>query len=188
MVEKVYKCLMGKRYLIVMDNIWSTKAWDYVRNIFPDDNNGSRIMFMIRLSDVAAYPISNGINVHEINLEEKAEECLEDLVRRSLVLVSRKVTGEIKSYSLHDLGPTIHTFYACASWLIIEVLPAFIGSFRLLRVLDVVCSNVGLLPLGTPDDIPATISNLHNLQPLIINPNATIFHNTNLSLEIRRMQ
>ncbi|KAL8544365.1 hypothetical protein ACS0TY_004778 [Phlomoides rotata] len=37
-------------------------------------------------------------------LEEEAEEYLEDLVRRSLVLItSRKSNGKIKSYSLHDL-------------------------------------------------------------------------------------
>ncbi|KAL8492201.1 hypothetical protein ACS0TY_023728 [Phlomoides rotata] len=35
--------------------------------------------------------------------EEEAQKCLEDLVRRSLVLVTTKFIREIKSYSLHDV-------------------------------------------------------------------------------------
>ncbi|KAI3459100.1 hypothetical protein Pfo_015763 [Paulownia fortunei] len=63
--EKVYKSLKGKRYLIVMDDMWSTKAWDDVRKIFPDDGNGSRIMLTTRLSDVAAYADSSS-PLHEM--------------------------------------------------------------------------------------------------------------------------
>ncbi|KAL8463570.1 hypothetical protein ACS0TY_034284 [Phlomoides rotata] len=37
------------------------------------------------------------------SFEEKAKKCLEDLVRRSLVLVTRKFTREIKSCNLHDV-------------------------------------------------------------------------------------
>ncbi|KAL8544405.1 hypothetical protein ACS0TY_004811 [Phlomoides rotata] len=44
-------CGESRRYLIVLDDIWSTKIWNDVRNIFPDDNNGSRIMLTTRLSD-----------------------------------------------------------------------------------------------------------------------------------------
>ncbi|KAL8492200.1 hypothetical protein ACS0TY_023727 [Phlomoides rotata] len=36
------------------------------------------------------------------SFEEEAQKCLEDLVRRSLVLVTRKFTREIKSYNVHD--------------------------------------------------------------------------------------
>ncbi|KAL8544399.1 hypothetical protein ACS0TY_004805 [Phlomoides rotata] len=346
MAEKVYKCLKCRRYLIVMDDIWSTKAWDDVRNIFPDDNNGSRIILTTRLSDVAAYPVSDGTPAHEMkfmdenqswnllqqkvftngqecppeledigkviargcrglplavllvagilptiaktraswkeigenvisvvdgemacflyiggfpedyeisasrliklwvdegflkcengckSLEEKAEEYLKDLVKRSLVLVTRtKTNGEIKSCSLHDLvrelcirkaqeekflhdvtnrynlqqsiknkrrissislshfkeiqGPTIHTFLCLrlvGPIISISHSLASIESFRLLRVLIMVCHHAEMLPsqlfelihlrylaLGTPYYIPATISNLHNLQTLIIN-------------------
>ncbi|KAI3458824.1 hypothetical protein Pfo_015487 [Paulownia fortunei] len=55
MAEKVYKSLKGRRYLIVMDDLWSTKVWDDIKMIFPDDNNGSRIILTTRLSVVAAY-------------------------------------------------------------------------------------------------------------------------------------
>ncbi|KAL2515515.1 Disease resistance RPP8-like protein 3 [Forsythia ovata] len=51
--EKLYKYLKGKRYLIVLDDIWDTKAWDEVQRLFPDDSNGSRILLTTRLADVA---------------------------------------------------------------------------------------------------------------------------------------
>ncbi|XP_047971400.1 late blight resistance protein R1-A-like [Salvia hispanica] len=56
---EVYRHLKGRRYLVVMDDVWSTKVWDDVRNVFPDDGNGSRIMLTTRLADVAVYPNSS---------------------------------------------------------------------------------------------------------------------------------
>ncbi|KAL0298510.1 UNVERIFIED_CONTAM: putative late blight resistance proteinR1B-14 [Sesamum radiatum] len=64
--EHVYKNLKGRRYLVVLDDIWSTKAWDDVRRTFPDDNNGSRIILTTRLQDVAAYADSSS-PVHEMH-------------------------------------------------------------------------------------------------------------------------
>ncbi|XP_047971695.1 disease resistance protein RPP13-like [Salvia hispanica] len=54
--KKVYQLLMGRKYLVVMDDIWRSEAWDIVRNVFPDNVNGSRIMLTTRLYDVASYP------------------------------------------------------------------------------------------------------------------------------------
>ncbi|KAG6409424.1 hypothetical protein SASPL_127463 [Salvia splendens] len=53
---KVYQILIGRKYLVVMDDIWRSEAWDIVRNVFPDNVNGSRIMLTTRLYDVASYP------------------------------------------------------------------------------------------------------------------------------------
>ncbi|KAL0302926.1 UNVERIFIED_CONTAM: putative late blight resistance proteinR1A-4 [Sesamum radiatum] len=38
-----------------MDDMWSTKAWDDLKMIFPDDDNRSRIIVTTRLLDVATY-------------------------------------------------------------------------------------------------------------------------------------
>ncbi|GFQ03809.1 putative late blight resistance protein homolog r1b-14 [Phtheirospermum japonicum] len=46
--EKLYKSLIGKRYLIVIDDIWSIEAWDKVKFFFPDINDGSRIILTTR--------------------------------------------------------------------------------------------------------------------------------------------
>ncbi|XP_022860526.1 putative late blight resistance protein homolog R1B-17 isoform X2 [Olea europaea var. sylvestris] len=56
--ERVYKSLKGRRYLIVMDDVWSTNAWNDIQMLFPDDNNGSRILLTTRLTHVADYASS----------------------------------------------------------------------------------------------------------------------------------
>ncbi|XP_022865474.1 putative disease resistance RPP13-like protein 3, partial [Olea europaea var. sylvestris] len=50
---QVYQRLKGNRYLIIMDDLWDDKILDEFRRIFPDDNNGSRIILTSRLSNVA---------------------------------------------------------------------------------------------------------------------------------------
>ncbi|KAL2515509.1 Disease resistance protein RPP8 [Forsythia ovata] len=62
--EQIYKCLKGKRYLIVLDDMWDTKAWDEVQRLFPDDSNGSRIILTTRLADVAVYAGSSSAIHH----------------------------------------------------------------------------------------------------------------------------
>lgn len=52
---RLYRSLKQKRYLIVMDDIWSTKVWDDMKRLFPNDINGSRILLTTRLMEVASY-------------------------------------------------------------------------------------------------------------------------------------
>ncbi|KAK4402257.1 putative late blight resistance proteinR1A-10 [Sesamum angolense] len=53
---RLHKNLKGRRYIIVMDDVWDVKAWDDVKRFFPDDNNGSRIILTTRQSEVSIYP------------------------------------------------------------------------------------------------------------------------------------
>ncbi|OIS98991.1 putative late blight resistance protein -like r1a-6 [Nicotiana attenuata] len=46
------KSLMGRRYLIVLDDMWDVKAWDDLRLSFSNDENGSRIIVTTRLEEV----------------------------------------------------------------------------------------------------------------------------------------
>ncbi|KAK6775383.1 hypothetical protein RDI58_026384 [Solanum bulbocastanum] len=55
LMEIVYRGLKGRRFLIVIDDIWSTKAWDQMRRTFPNDDNRSRILLTTRLKYVADY-------------------------------------------------------------------------------------------------------------------------------------
>ncbi|KAI3470795.1 hypothetical protein Pfo_027458 [Paulownia fortunei] len=62
--EYLYKSLKGSRYLIVLDDMWDLEVWDHIKQLFPDDGNGSRIMLTSRISDVALYASSNNPPYH----------------------------------------------------------------------------------------------------------------------------
>ncbi|CAI9113151.1 OLC1v1013699C1 [Oldenlandia corymbosa var. corymbosa] len=50
---KLYQQLKGKRYLIILDDIWDTAAWHSLSSSFPNDVNGSRILLTSRHHNVA---------------------------------------------------------------------------------------------------------------------------------------
>ncbi|KAM3383095.1 hypothetical protein P3S68_008670 [Capsicum galapagoense] len=49
------RSLKGKRYLIVLDDMWKSEAWDAVRLCFPSENKGSGILMTTRNTEVARY-------------------------------------------------------------------------------------------------------------------------------------
>ncbi|KAK4395850.1 Disease resistance RPP13-like protein 4 [Sesamum angolense] len=51
--QQLHKMLFGRRYLIVMDDMWSTGAWNDLKLFFPNIRNGIRVLVTTRLSDVA---------------------------------------------------------------------------------------------------------------------------------------
>ncbi|PHT63352.1 hypothetical protein T459_32716 [Capsicum annuum] len=65
LADLVQKKLKGPRYLVVVDDIWSTDVWDSIRAIFPDCNNKSRILLTTRETKVAIYV--NPVSPHEMN-------------------------------------------------------------------------------------------------------------------------
>ncbi|XP_031100151.1 putative late blight resistance protein homolog R1B-16 [Ipomoea triloba] len=52
--EELRKSLMGRRYLIVLDDIWSVKAWEELNRVFPSCDNGSRIVLTSRQERVVS--------------------------------------------------------------------------------------------------------------------------------------
>ncbi|CAI9299295.1 unnamed protein product [Lactuca saligna] len=78
--EMLHKRLLGKRYLIVIDDIWSTEAWDKLKLFFPNHNTGSRILLTSRLTEVASHAKSDGLIHHLQHLTE--EECWELLCEK----------------------------------------------------------------------------------------------------------
>ncbi|KAG8367806.1 hypothetical protein BUALT_Bualt16G0111000 [Buddleja alternifolia] len=95
LAEHIYKSLKGRRYLIVMDDIWDSNVWDDLRRCFPDDRNGSRILFTSRNQDVAP---PNSI-IHELPTLSNAQ-CWE--------LLQKKVFGiETCPPQLLDVGNQI---------------------------------------------------------------------------------
>ncbi|XP_019182372.1 PREDICTED: putative late blight resistance protein homolog R1B-14 isoform X2 [Ipomoea nil] len=52
--EELRKSLMGRRYLIVLDDIWSVKAWEELNRVFPSYDNRSRIVLTSRQEKVVS--------------------------------------------------------------------------------------------------------------------------------------
>ncbi|XP_076909935.1 putative late blight resistance protein homolog R1B-12 [Bidens hawaiensis] len=77
MCEVLYQRLKRMKYLIVVDDIWSCKAWEDVGICFPDDNTGSRVLLTTRLTEVALH-ISHGGFIHNLQhlIEDQSWELL----------------------------------------------------------------------------------------------------------------
>ncbi|KAK4433094.1 putative late blight resistance proteinR1A-10 [Sesamum alatum] len=155
-------------------------SWeDISEKVFPED-------YEIHVSRLVKLWMAEGFMKPSVSksFEEGAEEYLEDLVKRSLVLVNRrKSNGKIKSCKVHDLGgmkdqrrlsiprssltllsniygPIIRTFLFFQHN---QRLLSATDSFRLLRILDAVKLTFNSLP----DPSTATFA-LKNLQTLAV--------------------
>ncbi|KAH0664534.1 hypothetical protein KY284_029465 [Solanum tuberosum] len=53
--DKLRKQLYGKRYLIVLDDVWDTTTWDELTRPFPEVVKGSRIILTTRKKEVALH-------------------------------------------------------------------------------------------------------------------------------------
>ncbi|CAH2041702.1 unnamed protein product [Thlaspi arvense] len=51
---KLRRALLGRRYLMVLDDLWDMNVWDRLILSFPNDNNGSKILFTSRLTGLAS--------------------------------------------------------------------------------------------------------------------------------------
>ncbi|KAL3534500.1 hypothetical protein ACH5RR_002961 [Cinchona calisaya] len=72
-VQKLYQSLKGRKYLIVIDDIWDIKAWNNLKGPFPDDENGSRILFTTRHRAVALETNSIPYSLRLLSPEESCE-------------------------------------------------------------------------------------------------------------------
>ncbi|XP_031098336.1 putative late blight resistance protein homolog R1A-10 [Ipomoea triloba] len=71
--EMVQECLIQTRYLIVIDDIWSTQHWRYISDCFPSYVEGSRILLTTRLYEVAHYACPFKGNHHVMSLLDPNE-------------------------------------------------------------------------------------------------------------------
>ncbi|MCD7456809.1 hypothetical protein HAX54_033292 [Datura stramonium] len=55
LADKLRKLLMCKRYLVLVDDVWETSAWDDLKLCFPEDNKGSRIILTTRHYGIASH-------------------------------------------------------------------------------------------------------------------------------------
>ncbi|KAM3267562.1 hypothetical protein P3S67_032191 [Capsicum chacoense] len=73
--DKLRKQLYGKRYLIVLDDVWDTTTWDDLTRPFPKDEKGSRIILTTRQKEVAFHGKGNidPLNLRLLRPEESWE-------------------------------------------------------------------------------------------------------------------
>ncbi|KAL2254091.1 putative late blight resistance protein homolog R1B-16 [Sesamum indicum] len=64
---RLHQALIGRRYLIILDDMWDVKLWDDIRRFFPDQSNGSRIIVTTRELGVADYTGTESLH-HQMNL------------------------------------------------------------------------------------------------------------------------
>ncbi|KAK6946427.1 NB-ARC [Dillenia turbinata] len=100
LVIKVHNFLKEKIYLLVLDDVWETEAWDVLRPAFPSENVGSKLIITTRIQNVALHVDPNCF-IHEPRslTDEEAWE-----------LLLKKVKGVIRddrredASRFHELG------------------------------------------------------------------------------------
>ncbi|KAL0312796.1 UNVERIFIED_CONTAM: putative disease resistance protein [Sesamum radiatum] len=79
LMENLHRALEGRRYLVVLDDVWSTEPWNNLRFAFPDDNNGSRILITTRNRHVAEQ-ISKSVLERELLSDDESWMLLKSLL------------------------------------------------------------------------------------------------------------
>ncbi|KAL7114604.1 hypothetical protein ACP275_04G131200 [Erythranthe tilingii] len=83
--DKLYKELFGRKYLIVMDDMWDIKAWEIVKRFLPNNNNGSRILVTTRLLKLAED--FGSCSPYQLNLLDESQSW--DLLREKVFVEER---------------------------------------------------------------------------------------------------
>ncbi|KAL0364749.1 UNVERIFIED_CONTAM: putative late blight resistance proteinR1A-4 [Sesamum angustifolium] len=110
----LHQALKGRRYLIILDDMWDVKPWDDTSRFFPDENNGSQIIVTTRESSVADYT-GSGSSHHQMNLLKDDESwnllhqkvfAPEDTCSPELEKVGKKIAKDCRGLplSIHVIG------------------------------------------------------------------------------------
>ncbi|XP_058112984.1 putative disease resistance protein At1g50180 [Magnolia sinica] len=70
--RKLFEYLEGKRYLVVIDDIWTRDAWDGLVAAFPDKAKGSRVLLTTRNEEIAKYADARS-TPHKIRFLDESE-------------------------------------------------------------------------------------------------------------------
>ncbi|XP_042490732.1 probable disease resistance protein RF45 [Macadamia integrifolia] len=95
--EKLYKVLEDKCYLVVLDDIWSTEAWDVLKPAFPKGKMGSKIMVTTRIKDVSLHVDSLGYLYEPVCLTE--EKSWELFSKKAFISPSKNIVASTTPYS-----------------------------------------------------------------------------------------
>ncbi|XP_050280130.1 disease resistance protein RPM1-like [Quercus robur] len=67
-INKLRSCLQHKRYLLVLDDIWNENEWNWIKNVLPSNNTGSRIIITTRKRSLGSYCASSSHYIYDLNL------------------------------------------------------------------------------------------------------------------------
>ncbi|XP_078153798.1 disease resistance protein RPP8-like [Carex rostrata] len=72
LITELNKCMRERKYLVVLDDIWSSNVWTVLQVALPDTNNGSRVLITTRFIHIAeeADIISTPYKINPLNEEE----------------------------------------------------------------------------------------------------------------------
>nr|XP_010907229.1 LOW QUALITY PROTEIN: probable disease resistance RPP8-like protein 2 [Elaeis guineensis] len=70
--KKLYDFFKDTKYFVVMDDVWDGLVWERIGPIFPNKNNGSRVLLTSRNIEVAR-SIDPSIDPHELHTLDDAE-------------------------------------------------------------------------------------------------------------------
>ncbi|KAF5777531.1 putative transcription factor B3-Domain family [Helianthus annuus] len=105
--EKLYRKLKGRKYLVVLDDIWDCRVWNDIQMYLPDDKTGSRVLFTSRDIDVSLQ-IKSARPAHVLRLRTKVESwaIFEKKVFRmgicpgGLEIYGRMIIGKCEGFTL----------------------------------------------------------------------------------------
>ncbi|KAL1538024.1 putative late blight resistance protein R1A-3 isoform X1 [Salvia divinorum] len=81
---ELHKRLWGRRYLVILDDVWSIDVWDRLKFSFPDCGDGSRVAVTTRMSNLAAH-LTDSYSIFKMGFLDEAS---------SWTLFSNTVLGE----------------------------------------------------------------------------------------------
>ncbi|GAB2296713.1 hypothetical protein Dimus_030821 [Dionaea muscipula] len=79
--EMVHRCLKGRKYLIVMDDIWGIDAWNDIQRSFPKECKGSKVLFTSRL---IVQPAADSVRCIPHYLDPLTDSCSWELLQKKV--------------------------------------------------------------------------------------------------------
>ena len=99
MLERcLHDSLLGKTYLIVMDDVWDAKVWRIIEKHLPDEGNGSKVLITTRKREVAdAADPDQATRAYELRLRTK-EESWDLFLSKAIPIQNERIacTGRLK--------------------------------------------------------------------------------------------
>uniref|UniRef100_A0ACD5VBI9 Uncharacterized protein n=1 Tax=Avena sativa TaxID=4498 RepID=A0ACD5VBI9_AVESA len=95
---ELWEYLSTKRYFIIIDGLWSKRAWEVINSALPDKNCGSRVLATTCIIDVAKY-----CSMHSIEdlyaMKPLSEDYSKNLLRRSIRVETNHTSDMFQQFS-----------------------------------------------------------------------------------------